>query len=245
MPRLARPFFRVYADILDDDRIQNLDGDHLKIFLNLQCAAAKVDRNGDTGLSTRDFELMASSVRCLESETMAGVAALVSEGLVSQRSNGGIWINGWQKDQPASSLSTKRTRKHRRKCAKRDNTADIKVNEEKKEMVKIDYPDAFEELWAAYPERKPTNPKGKAFKAWKARIREGFAIDTMAAGVGLYAVYVRAEGKEGTSFFMHTATFLGPEDPPWFSLAWDDKPQPRDVSAADFSGSGYGSAENV
>ena len=76
---------------------------------------------------------------------------------------------------------------------------------------KSETPSLFEEAWQAYPKRAGGNPKGKALKAWNARIREGVTADQLIAGVARYAAYSIAAGKVGTEFVMQAATFFGPD----------------------------------
>jgi hypothetical protein len=68
---------------------------------------------------------------------------------------------------------------------------------------------AFEAAWRAYP-RRPNNPKAKALKAWRARIREGVDPAALVAGVRAYAAYVRRESK-APEFVKLGATFFGPD----------------------------------
>lgn len=91
--------------------------------------------------------------------------------------------------------------------------------------------DAFETLWQAYPRRAGGNPKRMALRAWQARIAAGVSADEMLAGVGRYAAFVRAEGKEGTPFVKQAATFLGPDEhfrEPW-ALPGSEAPQGRGI----------------
>jgi hypothetical protein len=80
-----------------------------------------------------------------------------------------------------------------------------------------DYPKEFEELWALYPKRSGSNPKKKAFFAWRARFQEISGMDdayrlrrAMTAGVERYAAWCNATGKTGTETVMQAARFFGP-----------------------------------
>lgn len=77
--------------------------------------------------------------------------------------------------------------------------------------AKQDYSPEFETAWQAYPKRAGGNPKPSAFKAWKARLREGVTPETLLEGVKRYAAYVRVTGSTGTQFVKQTATFFGPD----------------------------------
>lgn len=74
-----------------------------------------------------------------------------------------------------------------------------------------EYSPEFEQAWQEYPKRAGGNSKSAAFKAWKARIREGIKPETMLDGVKRYAAWVRATGNIGTQFVKQAATFFGPD----------------------------------
>ena len=77
--------------------------------------------------------------------------------------------------------------------------------------VKQDYSPEFETAWQAYPKRAGGNSKSGAFKAWKARLKDGVKPEDMLAGVKRYAAYARATGSVGTQFVKQAATFFGPD----------------------------------
>ncbi|HAW5768506.1 TPA: replication protein, partial [Escherichia coli] len=74
-----------------------------------------------------------------------------------------------------------------------------------------EYSPEFEQAWQEYPKRAGGNSKSAAFKAWKARIREGVTPETMLDGVRRYAAWVRVTGNTGTQFVKQAATFFGPD----------------------------------
>ncbi|HAV8250352.1 TPA: helix-turn-helix domain-containing protein [Escherichia coli] len=74
-----------------------------------------------------------------------------------------------------------------------------------------EYSPEFEQAWQEYPKRAGGNSKSAAFKAWKARLREGIKPETMLDGVRRYAAWVRATGNTGTQFVKQAATFFGPD----------------------------------
>jgi hypothetical protein len=74
-----------------------------------------------------------------------------------------------------------------------------------------DYTPEFEQLWQARPRREGQDNKRKAFKAYRARIREGHTHDEMLTGVKAYKRHLEADGKVGTKFVQMTSTFLGPD----------------------------------
>ncbi|HFO3367987.1 TPA: helix-turn-helix domain-containing protein [Escherichia coli] len=74
-----------------------------------------------------------------------------------------------------------------------------------------EYSPEFEQAWQEYPKRAGGNSKSAAFKAWKARLREGIKPETMLDGVRRYAAWIRATGNTGTQFVKQAATFFGPD----------------------------------
>lgn len=63
----------------------------------------------------------------------------------------------------------------------------------------------------AYPKRAGGNSKSAAYKAWKARLKEGVNAETMLEGVKRYAGWVSATGNSGTQFVKQATTFFGPD----------------------------------
>lgn len=89
-----------------------------------------------------------------------------------------------------------------------------------------EYTQEFEQLWQARPRREGQDNKRKAFKAYRARLREGHTHDEILAGVKAYKRHLEADGKAGTKFVQMTSTFLGPDK--HFEDDWSapkDKPQ--------------------
>ncbi|HAS1550904.1 TPA: helix-turn-helix domain-containing protein [Enterobacter hormaechei] len=80
-----------------------------------------------------------------------------------------------------------------------------------KRSSKENYSNDFEQAWQAYPKRAGGNSKAAAWKAWKARIKDGVNTVEMLAGVNRYAAYVRATGSAGTQYVKQAATFFGPD----------------------------------
>ncbi|WP_154975171.1 helix-turn-helix domain-containing protein [Klebsiella grimontii] len=77
--------------------------------------------------------------------------------------------------------------------------------------AKQDYSPEFETAWQAYPKRAGGNSKSGAFKAWKARLKDGVKPEDMLAGVKRYAAYARVTGSIGTQYVKQAATFFGPD----------------------------------
>ena len=77
--------------------------------------------------------------------------------------------------------------------------------------AKQDYSPEFETAWQDYPKRAGGNSKAAAWKAWKARLKDGVNPEAMLAGVKRYAAYARATGSVGTQYVKQAATFFGPD----------------------------------
>ena len=73
-----------------------------------------------------------------------------------------------------------------------------------------EYSEEFLVAKAAYPKRNGSQPWSRAWKAWRARLREGHTAKKMTEGVTRYAAHVEANGKAGSEFVLQAATFLGP-----------------------------------
>lgn len=98
-----------------------------------------------------------------------------------------------------------------------------------------EYSIEFERAWRKYPKREGGNPKKRALKAWRARIREGVTNADLEAGVERYAAHVRTKGKERTEFVMQAATFFGPDEH-WREYGSQDAPPRRTRPLAEAMG---------
>lgn len=91
--------------------------------------------------------------------------------------------------------------------------------------AKQDYSPEFETAWQDYPKRAGGNSKAAAWKAWKARLKDGVNPEAMLAGVKRYATYARATGSVGTQYVKQAATFFGPDR--HFEESWQAPSAPR------------------
>lgn len=109
--------------------------------------------------------------------------------------------------------------------------------------AKQDYSPEFETAWESYPKRAGGNSKAGAFKAWKARLKDGVKPDDMLAGVKRYAAYARATGSVGTQFVKQAATFFGPDrhfEESWQSPSAPGGGRPGVLPVSGFSEQNYG-----
>lgn len=111
---------------------------------------------------------------------------------------------------------------------------------------KENYSNEFEKAWQAYPKRAGGNSKAAAWKAWKARIKDGVTTVAMLAGVNRYAGYVRATGSAGTQYVKQAATFFGPDrhfEEPWQAPSGAVSGRPGGLPVSGFSEQDYGQSD--
>ncbi|CAM7370250.1 Helix-turn-helix domain-containing protein [Enterobacter intestinihominis] len=111
---------------------------------------------------------------------------------------------------------------------------------------KENYSNEFEQAWQAYPKRAGGNSKAAAWKAWKARIKDGVTCEAMMAGVNRYAGYVRATGSLGTQYVKQAATFFGPDrhfEEPWQAPPGAVSGRPGGLPVSGFSEQDYGQSD--
>lgn len=77
-------------------------------------------------------------------------------------------------------------------------------------MARVKYCEKFEYMWSRKPERSGPNSKANAYKAWNARITDGYTEREMVEGLRAYGKHCATEGKLGSSFVMQMQTFFGP-----------------------------------
>ncbi|KTH61718.1 helix-turn-helix domain-containing protein [Enterobacter hormaechei] len=111
---------------------------------------------------------------------------------------------------------------------------------------KENYSNEFDQAWQAYPKRAGGNSKAAAWKAWKARIKDGVNTDAMLAGVNRYAGYVRATGSAGTQYVKQAATFFGPDrhfEESWQAPSGSVSSRPGGLPVSGFSEQDYGQSD--
>ncbi|EJO48752.1 replication protein [Enterobacter sp. SST3] len=117
---------------------------------------------------------------------------------------------------------------------------------EKYRSSKENYSKEFEQAWQAYPKRAGGNSKAAAWKAWRARIKDGVNTEAMLAGVNRYAGYVRATGSAGTQYVKQAATFFGPDrhfEESWQAPSGAVSGRPGGLPVSGFSEQDYGQSD--
>ena len=107
-----------------------------------------------------------------------------------------------------------------------DNENDLEKNTKK---AKRTYTCAFEALWNAYPRKKD---KALAYKAYKARLNDGFSEDELETAVKRYADECRRQRTE-ERYIKHCSTFLGVNTPFMDYLRKDDQNDTGGKTGAD------------
>lgn len=104
-------WFRMYDEILDDPKVQRLDGADFKLWVNLLCLASR--NNGRFG----NVSETAFSLRMDESGALAVIERLLSAGLIDKVAGGGDgWHyapHSWGKRQYKSDTSSDRVKRYR------------------------------------------------------------------------------------------------------------------------------------
>lgn len=77
-------------------------------------------------------------------------------------------------------------------------------------VVSEDEPQGFSDCWEAYPKRAGGNSRKEAEKVYRARLKAGVLPADLLSGVQRYAAFIRATGKEGSSYVKQASTFFGP-----------------------------------
>jgi hypothetical protein len=92
-----------------------------------------------------------------------------------------------------------------------------------------EYSSDFESLWKIYPRRFGDDPKKLAWKAYRARLREGIKPEALFASALNYAKFVQQQHTNGTEYVMMCASFLGPNER-W--RGYETQPEVKTAAAA-------------
>ena len=134
---------------------------------------------------------------------------------------------GKQNKQNEAKISKSKQKKHLQtkdsNCNDNDNEYDNDLKKKIQKKEKPPYTAVFEELWKAYPRRKD---KALAYKAYKARLNDGFSEDELITAVKRYAEECRRQRTE-ERYIKHCSTFLGVNTPftDYLGKEEDDEPE--------------------
>lgn len=224
------PWFRLYAEMVDDPKLKLLAFEDRWHFVALLCLKCQ-------GILDKELELMHMrrlvAVKLgVDMRTLDEIERrLVAEHLIERDS---LQPLQWDRRQFRSDRSADRTRAWRERerekqtsagdvtAARRhgdgldtdaeylDASASKSAARKPAKVVKHEYTPEFEQAWAAYPKRPGMN-KLETFKAWKARLAAGRSVESMLSGVRAYAAYSRAT-RTDPQYIKQPATFFGPHE---------------------------------
>jgi hypothetical protein len=211
------PWFRLYAEIVDDPKLKLLAFEDRWHYIALLCCKCQgmLDKEQDV---TRMRRLVAVKLG-VDARTMDEIERrLVAEDLIEVDTLQPIQWDRRQFRSDTDPTNAQRQKAHReRQAALRngrvtglDTDADTEKGAKAPSVGKHAYTIEFEDVWQLYPDRPGCN-KLDSFKAWKARIAAGVSTDVMTAGVRRYAAYCRAMKTE-PGFIKQPATFFGPSN---------------------------------
>lgn len=225
------PWFRLYAEMVDDPKLRLLafeDRWHYVALLCLKCQGIL-----DARLDLTQMRRMVAVKLGVDLRTLDEIERrLVAEYLIEKDS---LQPLQWDKRQFQSDSSAQRTREWRDRqrsesgdggvtSPKRHgdgldadaeaDTDDVpkgtsRSSRPKKVLQKHDYTPEFEEAWALYPKRPGMN-KLETFRVWSTRLKQNHTAEQMIAGTKSYAASCRALNTE-PQFIRLPATFFGPD----------------------------------
>lgn len=108
-------WFRMYAEVLDDPKVQRLSGDEFKAWVNILCLTAKHDGN------LPDVEDIGFALRLDAKRAEKLVSRLTSAGLLVETETG-LKPNKWDQRQYKSDVSTDRVKRFRERSKKQPET---------------------------------------------------------------------------------------------------------------------------
>jgi hypothetical protein len=224
------PWFRLYHEILDDEKLRLLAFEDRWHYVAILCCKAKGLLDADVSWEMLQRRMAVRlGVQARELEEIH--RRLLEVGLVDDAMQPCAWENRQRRSDhdPTGAARQRRFRDKRVSNALRNGyvTDAEGEGETEKETTarsgRAAYPDEFESAWREYPRRHGDNPKKRAFKAWNARLREGHTAEEMSDGIRRYAAWCEATGKLGQETVKQAATFLGPDK--GFTEEWPTRPE--------------------
>jgi hypothetical protein len=104
---MSNQWFRFYSEVLNDPKVQSLDGDTFKVWVNLLCVTSQCDGH-------INFDDISFHLRMGDAEALAYCVKLADKGLLIPTEQG-YTPKGWDNRQYKTDTSAERTRKYREK----------------------------------------------------------------------------------------------------------------------------------
>ena len=114
-----KPWIRLYSEIIDDPKVQLLEPDHFRMWINFMCLAS--DNGGKVELSKQ----VSWRLRVSDDGLNHCISVLTAAGLLDEDDAGGVWIHNWSERQFESDDQTKKSRQWR----KRQKTDALRIEE--------------------------------------------------------------------------------------------------------------------
>jgi len=229
------PWFRMYTEAVDDEKLKLLAFEDRWHFVALLCCKGKgmLDEDQSFDLLERKLSVKLGLQRRELDELHR---RLMEVGLVDE-----YWQpTKWDSRQYRSDRSTERVRRHRQKNQNADVTHETDMK--RYETVSVTPPDTetdtdtekdkknrpstcevdeseFDEAYKALPKRKPSHNRKQAWRAYVARRRAGVSAEEILEGAKRYARHIRSEQKEGSRYVMMAGTFFGPDE--HYAQGWE------------------------
>lgn len=221
------PWFRLYAEMASDAKIQMLAFEDQRHYVMLLCLECNGTLDASVPSAAYRERLIAKGLGLDPSSAVEAKRRLIEGGLI-----GDDWHPlKWESRQFKSDHdAAERKRNQRARDALRDGhnnvttgASDSHATDQSREDTEPDQSQTttasrdpqqaaeFIDFKIAYPKRGGDQGWRKAVRAANARIAEGHSWTEMVAGAARYAEYVRFTGSEGTEYVKQAATFLGPD----------------------------------
>jgi len=206
---MAKPllWFRFYAEALNDPRVQSLEPQAFKAWVNFLCVASARE-----GLLP-DMNTLAFAIRTSMDETEKMFHTLLEASLIAPVKNqhGHAYaIRNWAKRQFKSDSSTGRVKRFRNVTCNADVTpSEIRVQSSEqsraeKNIKKVSDDEQFASFWKAYPNKVG---KGAAGKLWQVLAPTKGVFDAIMAAVQVQKTW-HTWTKNNGEFIPHPATWL-------------------------------------
>lgn len=185
-------WFRFYAEALNDPKVQSLDGETFKVWVNLLCVTSQCD-------GVIHFDDISFHLRMSDQQALDYCRELADRGLLDIHENGYV-PHGWQKRQFKSDTSAERTKKYRERKKERecDVTSNVTVtppdteqiqnrteqNREERDIRPSDDPN-FEIFWDNFPKQR-RGSRTKAEAAFRQALKRA-PVEEILSSVERYA----------------------------------------------------------
>lgn len=221
-------WFRYYTEALTDPKVQCLDGEVFKTWVNLLCIAS------NTGGKLPVIHELTYLLSCRSDKITRHVNELIKRGLLDLVDDH-FQPHNWLSRQYKSDTSAPRTKAWRdRKCDvtqavtvtppdnRVQNTETDKINTPRAKRAEGD--ENFEKFWAVYPRRASASPKKPARQKFDAAVKRDIDPGRIISGAIAYAAEQEKLGNVGTQYVKTPEVWLNQEG--WSAFDAEQKQGP-------------------